>query len=117
MSSIQELLLCNEDLLQMLRKGLPEDEKREAYLADINKLLDNRSTVLMKVDFTDGAVQQQKEQLVREDAEIRKLMAEQQNIIKEDIKRLKAQRQKKKQYANPYQSLAQQDGIFYDKRK
>jgi flagellar protein FliT len=116
MSVVNELLGCNKELINLLMKGLPIED-REDYIGQIDHLLEKRGTILYSLDFKSQETLQAKNLLMDQDQEIRTLLAKQQAQIKEDLKLLKAQKQKNQQYANPYQTLNMHDGAFYDKRK
>ena len=113
--TLTKFLTCTRDLLLHLNQGLPENE-REAYIQKTDDFLDQRFTLMRQVDFQSAEVEKVKEVLLKQDRAIKQLLEQHQQIIKDDIKRLKVQKEKGKQYANPYASVGMNDGVFYDKR-
>ncbi|NRG47009.1 hypothetical protein [Bacillus sp. CRN 9] len=110
-----ELVHCNELFLKHLNSGLPVEE-REAYLAESDRFLEQRGKIMTLINFQAAETTQLQNILIEQDQEIQSKLQAQQKVIKEDMKKLKLQREKNKQYANPYQSIQQHDGTFYDKR-
>ncbi|MDQ0269084.1 hypothetical protein [Cytobacillus purgationiresistens] len=109
------MLRCNAAFLIHLQTGLPEDG-REEYISATEQFLEERGEMLPLIEFANAEANRLKEQLIQQDQEIHRILQAHQALIKEDIKQLKLQREKKKHYANPYQSVQQHDGTFYDKR-
>ncbi|MCA1026804.1 hypothetical protein LG276_20275 [Cytobacillus kochii] len=115
MTATTDLIVCTRELLLHLNQGLPEHE-REAYIKKTDDLLDQRFILMKQVDFQSTEAQKMKDVLLKQDRAIKQLLDQHQQIIKDDIKRLKVQKVKSKQYANPYEAVGMSDGVFYDKR-
>ena len=115
MKTTTDFIACTRELLLHLNQGLPEHD-REVYIKKTDDLLDQRFTIMRQVDFQSVEAEKMKDVLLKQDRAIKQLLEQHQQVIKDDIKRLKVQKEKSKHYANPYASVGMSDGAFYDKR-
>lgn len=119
MNNQQQLLQLSAKLYQLL-EDVPKGEEREAFLEEIDRLLEERGQVLEALrDENDQFDQENKVHgmLVELDKGIRERLDLVMQAVKKDMKNLQTSKQKEKQYINPYSSVRVIDGKYYDKKK
>lgn len=115
MEPVKALYNISKQLMVILQDSIIPDQ-REQSITEINRLLELRESFIKQIvpPYTD----EQKELgkvIVKYNLIIDKELKKLKQTISSDIRQLKQQKQRKKIYENPYQSLSV-DGMFLDKR-
>ena len=119
MNNQQQLLQLSAKLYQLL-EDVPKGEEREAFLEEIDRLLEERGQVLEALRDENYQFDQENKvhgMLVELDKGIRERLDLVMQAVKKDMKNLQVAKQKEKQYINPYSSVRVIDGKYYDKKK
>ncbi|KGX94096.1 hypothetical protein N781_01915 [Pontibacillus halophilus JSM 076056 = DSM 19796] len=97
---------------------VPKVAERDDYIERLTDLLNERSTLLEKVE---KPVTEEEKQYARNiqdmDKEIQSKNQLVLQLIKKDLLALKKQKSQKQSYTNPYQHLSNYDGMYLDKKK
>lgn len=121
MDLVKQFLLLSEKLYALLGTA-PEDkeDKRDAYIEHINKLLDARGQTIDQIKIAPQNPikgHEYEQQLRTLDKGITERLNDFQKIIATDMKQLQVTKKSEKQYHNPYDAFLNRDGTYYDKRK
>ncbi len=119
MDNLQKLLQISAKLFQLL-ETVPKGEKRDEYIEEINRQLDDRGKLveqLKKEEFEFETDNKLHGTLFELDKGIRERLGQVMQAVKEDMKILQTSKKKEKQYLNPYSSVRTMDGMYYDKKK
>ncbi|WP_017756421.1 flagellar protein FliT [Calidifontibacillus oryziterrae] len=117
MTSYSTLLNLNKQFLDFLNKDFPT-ENRDSYIEEINKFLEEREELIIKLKETDPAFDRaEMSQIIQSNKEIDKRLNQCLQLIKNDLKRINQRKKKNIQYSNPYESSSNLDGTFLDKRR
>lgn len=119
MNNQQQLLQLSAKLFQLLETN-PNGDERDAFLEEVDRLLEQRGQVLEAL--RDENYQLDKENkvhglLIELDKGIRDRLDLVMQAVKKDMKNLQMAKQKEKEYINPYSSVHVLDGKYYDKKK
>lgn len=121
MDSVKQLLLLSEKLYSFLgTKPEDKEDKRDAYIEHINKLLDARGQVIDQIKaLPQNPIKghEYEEQLRTLDQGITERLNKFKKIIAMDMKQLQVTKKSEQQYHNPYNAFLNRDGTYYDKRK
>lgn len=116
----QQLLQISAKVYQQLDKMPPAVEERDAYLSELDRLLDERGQLLELIQAQQiqlDATSKNKEMLVELDKGIRERLVAVMNLVKNDLKTVQVAKKKEEQYINPYASVHVMDGKYYDQKK
>lgn len=118
MDNTQQLLQVSAKLYQHLT-AMPDDDKRDAFLEQMNTLLDERGELikhLQQLGFTVDITNKSHMMLVELDKGIRERLDKAMSVIKADLRTVQNSKKNEQQYMNPYSSVAVMDGRYYDKK-
>ena len=117
MDKTTELLQVSAKLYQHLQQ-VPVTEKRDRYVEEIDRLLEERGTLieLMRPTFNIDQTNRTHNMLVELDKGIQERLQNIMNAIKHDMKVLQVAKKNEKQYVDPYSNVAVMDGRYYDKK-
>lgn len=119
MDLLQELLQVSAQLFKHLSK-LPPDKQRDEYLQITERLLDERGTIIEKLqqlEVNPLPGHPFEKQLHELDERIRKRLNAQKDEISQDIKNLHLSKKSERSYADPYASVRVMDGSYFDGKK
>ncbi|MBD8071406.1 flagellar protein FliT [Bacillus sp. PS06] len=115
--SVQALYKVTKQLVELLEKSVPKQE-RDDHIVQIEKHLEARELIMeqLKPPYTD------------EEMRLGRAMIEAQKLINEKLKTMKSQiqldinqlnktKESNNKYTNPYQSVSNGDGMFFDRKK
>lgn len=116
MNPVKGVYVTTVEMIQYLENSTEED--REKRIEEINKMLEKRQEFLDKIE---KPLSSGEEDLAKKAMQLNKkldalLQQEKQNIQK-DMEQLKVTKKSNRQYINPYASLQNTGGSFFDKRK
>ncbi|WP_078543859.1 hypothetical protein [Litchfieldia alkalitelluris] len=115
--SVQSLYHVTLQLVKLLQKQVTKEE-RDEHIEEINQLLDLRDALMkeMKPPYTEAEMILGKEMLAFQeniDLKLKALKVQ----IQVDLNQLNKTKETNTKYVNPYQSLANDDGMFFDRKK
>ncbi|WP_107840326.1 flagellar protein FliT [Metasolibacillus meyeri] len=119
MEKLQHLLQVSAKLYQHLTE-IPTGEKRDAYIEEIEALLNQRGTYmqdLLASGFKFDTTNRSHQMLAELDKGIRERLNKVMEAVKEDMKELNNAKKNEKQYINPYASVSTMDGRYYDNKQ
>lgn len=121
MDAVKQLLVLSEKLYAFLGTS-PEDkeDKRDAYIEYVNKLLDARGQTINQIKkMPQNPVNghEYEQQLRTLDKGIFKRLENFKTEIANDMKQLQVTKKSEQQYHDPYNAFLNRDGTYYDKRK
>jgi flagellar protein FliT len=117
MGLVDELCICSEKLLNVLKESTVERDQR---IANVEQLLAEREILIKRLkdqSFENLRQHPKAHQIVKMEKDIQKRMTTIFESIKEDIKRLNQQKRSHQSYTEPFANVQTYDGRFYDKRK
>jgi flagellar protein FliT len=117
-SVVQALYEKTKALHDLVSQGLPSsDDERDAYIENLNKLLEDRQTLIGELSGSysagDMAIGQR---LVALNQQLEPILEQQLKVIEVDIGNFKRKKAGRNKYTNPYQRVSN-DGMFLDKKK
>ncbi|WP_107942135.1 flagellar protein FliT [Metasolibacillus fluoroglycofenilyticus] len=116
---LQQLLQISAKLYEKLISN-PEETKRDAFIEEINALLDQRGKImeeLVQSGFAYNSGVKTHQMLLELDKGIRNRLERVMSSIKADMKELQTSKKSEQQYLNPYSHIQTMDGMYYDKKK
>lgn len=119
MGSIESLLAVSAKLYEHLSE-VPDGEARDAYIEQINALLDERGQLVDELKKQGDDVlkgHQLMPHLIELDRGIRDRLQKVIVIVKKDMKVLQKSKKSEQQYLNPYSDVRVMDGMYYDGKK
>lgn len=119
MELIQQLLISSEKLYSHM-SNLPDEKDRDTYILKIEELLDVRGEIINKLRAKDEdslKAHPLQQQLLELDKGIRARLVKVQKSIKVDMQQLQTSKVSERKYTNPYASLANMDGTYFDGKK
>lgn len=121
MDTVQQLLLLSEKLASTLEVFVEDkDDQRDKQIELIDKLLDARGQtidILLKQSAKPLQGHKDEARLNELNQKILKRLDEFKNAIASDISSLQVSRKQEERYVNPYSSLKNMDGTYFDGRK
>lgn len=115
MNALQKFHKTTVELIGILESDQSKD--RDDKINKINQLMEEREKLLGGIS---APFSPEDEKLGEETAvlneKLTKLMEKEKQMIQKDIKSLQHKKESSNKYTNPYESLAAQDGVYYDKR-
>ncbi|MBQ0140965.1 MAG: flagellar protein FliT [Kurthia sp.] len=121
MDAIQQLLLLSQKLFDTLETFAEDkDEQREKQIALIDKLLDARGqTIDLLLKASEHPIKGHKDEVLLK--ALNKGILERLEVCKteilSDMKQLQTSKKSESRYMNPYSSLQNRDGTYFDGRK
>lgn len=116
---IRPALIRWKEIAQQLLKvtSRTEEEQRDAVIAEINELLDERDALQSEIvaPFTPEEEELGKE-LVLLEQQVSAALASYMKLIRSDITAAQSKKEHVKSYVNPYNKVAR-DGTFYDTKQ
>ena len=115
----QQFLQLSAKLFQLLEK-VPKGEKRDTFLQELDRQLDQRGKVLALLQDEGFKINPENKVhaiFIELDRGIRERLETVMQEVKSDMKTLQTAKKKEKQYINPYSSVRVMDGKYYDKKK
>lgn len=96
---------------------LESDEERDAKIAKVDLLLDQRETLLVEIvpPYSPEDVEIGRK-LNKLNLKLEQLLQAVKQSVQKDIKGLQAKKESSAKYVNPYQNVSA-DGYFYDQKK
>lgn len=121
MDIVQQLLLLSEKLCSTLEVFVEDkDDQRDKQISLVDKLLDARGQTidtLLKQSNTPLKGHKDEVRLNELNRMIIKRLDEFKNVIASDIRSLQVSKKQEERYVNPYSSLQNIDGTYFDGRK
>ena len=119
MDNTQKLLQISAKLFQHLT-NMPEEEKRDEYIAKINSFLDERGILIelmQREQFVLDLKNNKSHTMLAElDKGIRERLNNVMKAVQDDLKDLQNAKKHGQQYINPYANVQVMDGRYYDKK-
>jgi flagellar protein FliT len=116
-TAMEKVYDVTEELFQLVSQPIGKEHRDECIL-NITLLLEKRAQLLTEVQPPLAATETQRfQQMITWNEVIVKRFIEIKQQIQQDMIQLKKSKASNQQYINPYQNVASQDGMFYDKRK
>lgn len=119
LNQIQTCLQLSARLYQHLT-DIPHSDERDEYIEKVNKLLDERGSViewLRAHEFKVDPSNKVHHTLIELDNGIRERLHLVMADIKKDMRLLQETKKKEVQYMNPFSNIRVMDGMYYDKKK
>ncbi|KHE67542.1 flagellar protein FliT [Halobacillus sp. BBL2006] len=117
MSAWQEFLTLTKELDEVIHQ--PVSEKNRANVLDrVDVLLDKRQALMG--ELTQPTSDQERaviEEVKKRDLKINQKLEFLFTDLKKDMRNNKKQKSSKQRYTNPYQSVSNYDGMFFDHKK
>lgn len=116
MNPFKQLFLLTHQLFQLVDEGVKDDNEREAFIKELEQLLEQREEVLKKIDRepTDGEKQLLK-QMVEWNEKMAPKLEREMYAVNREMRNLKKKKVTSKRYDNPY-DYTPLDGAFIDKK-
>lgn len=118
-NNLKDLLQISTLIFEQLAT-MPNQEKRDEFIALLNSRLDGRGAIIDTLR-QDGFQMEQgnrlHQTLAELDSGIRNRLDLFMNDIKKDMKDLQNAKKNEHQYMNPYADVRVMDGMYYDKKK
>ena len=116
MNAVMKCLEMTEQLVDAARNAW--DDNREGPIGEIENLLEERERLLpaIKPPFTSEEMAAGR-RLIELNSQLDCLLSDRKKEIQIDMRQTSRTAASAHRYANPYESVQQIDGIFYDKRK
>ncbi|ETT87857.1 flagellar protein FliT [Viridibacillus sp. FSL R5-0477] len=118
MGKVQQLLIASEQLYSHLT-NLPADKDRDAFIENIDTLLDARGAIIDDIQASDpNALNNHPllKNLIELDKGIKERLLKVKNLIKADMQQLQTTKASEQKYTNPYASVRTMDGMYYDRK-
>jgi flagellar protein FliT len=116
MNPIKGVYVTTTEMIRYLEEKKEED--REKRIAEINRLLEKRQQFLDQIEKPlSGGEQALAKQTMQLNEKLDALLQKEKQHIQMDINQLKVTKKTNRQYINPYASLQNTGGSFFDKRK
>ncbi|MFC4322481.1 hypothetical protein [Litchfieldia salsa] len=115
--SVEKLYRDTKQLIQLLENPVPKED-RDDYIANIEQMLESREQLMDKLNppYTEEEMRLGKELI-----DDQKIIDEKFKMIKSqiqtDLNQLSKTKESNNKYTNPYQSLSNGDGMFFDRKK
>ncbi|CAM3889983.1 flagellar protein FliT [Alkalicoccus chagannorensis] len=118
MALIKEMYQTTYKLREQLKQPYPlSDDDRDGYIARVNELLELRQRYLDQGAAPETEMEQKAAREVLEmNKDVQQMLAERQQMIQQDLNKLKKKRQTGRRYENPYAGPSP-DGMFFDSKK
>lgn len=116
---MDQLCTLTKDLFLLLDQEFSKNiTEREQTIEKVTNLLDRRGALILdiKAPYTKEEIKMGRE-LIPLEQKIQQRLKLLFNNVKSDMRTVKKQKSSNQKYVNPYQSLANFDGAYLDKRK
>lgn len=117
MNRLDSLYKVTEQILTVLTKQYSTVDERTEIISQVNELLEERGTILqqLKPPYTEEEEATGLE-VVSMDKVIQEKMDHIFQLIQDDLKQLKQQKNRNKTYINPYKDMKIVDGMYLDNK-
>jgi len=115
----QNLLQVSAKLFQLL-ESVPAGEKRNEYIQEIEKLLDERGKLIESLVQENIQLDENNpndSMLTKLDRGIQDRLEQVMEGLKKDLRNIQTAKKHEQQYMNPYANVQVMDGRYYDKKK
>ena len=118
MGYVQTLFQITSEMIEELNKFEKNEQDRPTTIEHMTTLIERRDEVIkqIKPPYSDDEMKLG-QQVITLNEEIQKKMQDLYTSVKEDMNKVKKQKQSRRSYINPYGNLKTTDGMYVDHKK